>query len=66
MNQCARCKYVRKASSGWTCKKRTIQLCVREAGVQKLLLTNLCSLLNPNDDCPEFQPKRSHPIRPTL
>ena len=55
MKQCNNCKYARDGEQGLLCKKRTVRMCIREDGVQKLVLVNDCEVININNNCNMFK-----------
>lgn len=58
MQQCRRCRYWSFALNDRRCCKRLMQRCRWEGNIQRLeMVSGLCSVLNPNDDCPLFKPK---------
>ena len=57
MTQCKMCRYSFDSEGHLRCRKRTMQRCRHEYGIQTLeTVPGYCVHLNPNDDCPVFKP----------
>ena len=62
--QCRSCRHLVRRNEEALCRARQVQKCVREGDVQKLLMVpGLCHLLNPDNDCDVFAPRRFQRLR---
>jgi len=59
VEQCRRCRFSFVREGELRCQERFIQVCRDEGDIQKLeLIPGVCRLINVNNDCDVFQPKR--------